>query len=112
MIHMAVREKTLHRVGNIRDIEDGAIFKVEVENKSILLIRKGPDVYAIDTVCGEGCRSLCDGVLEGFFIRCPWFHEYYDIRTGKPLGVSDCKSRITGYESRVSETNGDVFVYF
>src|SRR5579885_135071 len=111
MLFMATQGKVLRRIGNIRDIDDDKISRVEVEGRSIILVRKGKYVDAIDSVCGEGCKSLCDGILEGFFIRCPWYHEYYDIRTGKPLGVSHCKSSIRVYENRVNETNGDIFVY-
>ncbi|MDE1827184.1 MAG: Rieske 2Fe-2S domain-containing protein [Thaumarchaeota archaeon] len=103
--------KVLRRVGNIRDIDKENITSVEIEGKSVLLIKKGDEVFAIDSVCGEGCGPLDDGMLEGFHIRCPWYHEYYDIRTGKPLGVAHCRSGIKTYETRVNETNGDIFVY-
>lgn len=106
-----IQEKILRRIGNVRDIDDGAITKVEIEGKSILLIKRASEVYAIDSICGEGCGPLDDGVLEGFCIRCPWYHEYYDIRTGKPLGVAHCKSGIKRYETRVNKTNGDIFLY-
>lgn len=103
--------KVLRRVGNIRDIDKENITSVEIEGKSVLLIKKGDEVFAIDSVCGEGCGPLDDGMLEGFHIRCPGYHEYYDIRTGKPLGVAHCRSGIKTYETRVNETNGDIFVY-
>ena len=103
--------KVLRRVGNIRDIDKENITSVEIEGKSVLLIKKGDEVFAIDSVCGEGCGPLDDGMLERFHIRCPWYHEYYDIRTGKPLGVTHCRSGIKTYETRVNETNGDIFVY-
>jgi len=105
------KEKVLRRVGNIRNINEGEVSRVEVEDKSILLIKKEGKVFAIDSVCGQGCGPLDDGTLEGFCIRCPWYHEYYDIRSGKPLGVTHCSSGIKTYEIRVNETNGDIFVY-
>ncbi len=111
MLFMTVQEMVLRRVGNIRDINEGEISRVEVEGKSILIIKKENKVFAIDSVCGEGCGPLDDGILEGFFIRCPWYHEYYDIRTGKPIGVKHCQTGIKRYETRVNETNGDIFLY-
>ncbi len=111
IIIVMIREKILRRVGNVRDIMEDEIFKTDVEGKSVLLIKKGNEIYAIDSVCGEGCGPLDNGVLEGFCMRCPWYHEYYDIRTGKPLGVEHCKSNIKTYETRVNETNGDIFLY-
>ncbi|MGI0086426.1 MAG: Rieske (2Fe-2S) protein [Nitrosotalea sp.] len=83
---MTAQEKVLCRVGNMRDIRDGKITRVDVEGKSILLIKKGSEIYAIGLVCGEGCGPLYEGMLEGFCIRCPWYHKYYDIHAGKPLG--------------------------
>jgi hypothetical protein len=65
-----IQEKLLRRIGNVRDIDDGGISKVEVKGKSILLIKRGSEVYAIDSICGEGCGPLDNGVLEGFCIRC------------------------------------------
>ena len=108
---MMSKERILRRVGNIRDVDEGKVSRVEVEGKSVLLIKKGREVFAIDPLCGEGCGPLDDGVLEGFCIRCPWYHEYYDIRTGKSLGVAHCSSGIKTYETRVSVTNGDIFLY-
>lgn len=43
-------------------------------------------------------------------MRCPWYHEYYDVRIGKPLGAVHCKLGIKRYEIRVNEINGDVFL--
>ena len=108
---MASKEKVLRRVGNICDIDRERITRMEIEGKSVLLIRKDDEVFAIDPVCGEGCGPLDDGVLEGFQVRCPWYHEYYDIRTGKPLGVAHCRTGIKTYETRMNETNGDIFLY-
>ncbi|MDE1816853.1 MAG: Rieske 2Fe-2S domain-containing protein, partial [Thaumarchaeota archaeon] len=110
-LFMMSKEKVLRRVGNIRNINEGEISRVEIEDKSILLIKKESKVFAIDSVCGEGCGPLDDGMLEGFYIRCPWYHEYYDIRNGRPLGAAHCRSGIKTYEIRVNETNGDIFAY-
>ncbi len=105
-----IQEKVLRRVGNIQDIIEGEISKVEVEGRSVLLIKKESKIYAIDSTCGEGCGPLDNGILEGFCIRCPWYHEYYDIRTGKPLGVAHCKLGIKIYEIKINEKNGDIFL--
>lgn len=108
---MTAQTKVLHKVGNMRDMREGRITRVRIGGRTILLIRKGDDIYAIDSSCGKGCMSLSHGILEGFFIRCPWYHEYYDIRTGKPVGSACCGSGIKVYETRISETTGDIFLY-
>ncbi|MDE1763283.1 MAG: nitrite reductase (NAD(P)H) small subunit [Thaumarchaeota archaeon] len=108
---MTSKGKELRRIGNIRDIDEEKITRVGVDGKSVLLIKKDGEMFAIDSICGEGCGPLEDGILEGFHIRCPWYHEYYDIRTGKPFGVTHCSSSIKTYETRVNETNGDIFLY-
>lgn len=107
---MMIQGEKLHLVGNTRDIGEGKISRVKVEGRQILVIKKEDEVYAIGPVCGEGCGPLCDGTLEGFCIRCPWYHEYYDIRNGRPLGVAHCKTGIKTYKTRVSKKNGDIFL--
>ncbi|MDE1862219.1 MAG: Rieske 2Fe-2S domain-containing protein [Thaumarchaeota archaeon] len=107
---MVTQTRVLQRVGNLAGLREGRILRRDVGGSEILLIKKGRHVYAIGSCCGRGCASLADGIVEGFFIRCPWYHEYYDIRTGRPVGPSCCKSGIRVYGTKVDEKSGDVFV--
>lgn len=101
----------MHRVANLGTLKERKLVRARFEGKPILLVRIMNNVFALESRCGEGCKSLASGIVEGFYIRCPWYHEYYDIRTGEPLGVLQCKSGIKTYKTKVDEKTGDVFVY-
>jgi NADPH-dependent 2,4-dienoyl-CoA reductase/sulfur reductase-like enzyme/nitrite reductase/ring-hydroxylating ferredoxin subunit len=66
-----------------------------VGDQDVLLVRSGPDIFAIDAHCSHYHGPLAEGLVTGGGIRCPWHHACFDLRTGEavrapalnPIGV-------------------------
>ena len=66
-----------------------------VGDDEVLLVRSGPDIFAIDAHCSHYHGPLAEGLVTGGSIRCPWHHACFDLRTGEaarapalsPIGV-------------------------
>src|SRR4029077_20169779 len=54
-----------------------------VGEEDVLLVRSGPDIFAIEAHCSHYHGPLADGVIDGWHIRCPWHHACFDLRTGE-----------------------------
>jgi NADPH-dependent 2,4-dienoyl-CoA reductase/sulfur reductase-like enzyme/nitrite reductase/ring-hydroxylating ferredoxin subunit len=56
-----------------------------VGDQDVLLVRSGPDIFAINAYCTHYHGPLADGVVEDGCIRCPWHHARFDLRTGEAV---------------------------
>ena len=54
-----------------------------VGEDEVLLVRSGPEIFAIDAHCSHYHGPLADGLVDGENIHCPWHHACYDLRTGE-----------------------------
>ncbi len=54
-----------------------------VGDEDVLLVRSGPDIFAIDAHCSHYHGPLAEGLVDGESVRCPWHHACFDLRTGE-----------------------------
>ena len=58
---------------------------VTLSGTSVLLVREGDQVYALEPRCGHQGGPLPEETLEGHVVTCPWHGSQYDVRTGRAL---------------------------
>ena len=83
-------------VGKVSDIAPGAMKKVSVDGKEILVVNSGGDFFAIDDTCTHSGASLSEGQLQDTIVTCGWHGAQFDCKTGKlskfPAKINDLKS--------------------
>jgi NADPH-dependent 2,4-dienoyl-CoA reductase/sulfur reductase-like enzyme/nitrite reductase/ring-hydroxylating ferredoxin subunit len=61
----------------------GQMLLGHVGDEEVLLVRSGPEIYAIGAHCTHYHGPLAEGLVTGDGVRCPWHHACFDLRTGE-----------------------------
>lgn len=72
-------------VANLDEIEDGGMREVAFAGGKALLVRRGQSVSAVGATCPHAGAPLCEGILHGDRIVCPWHKAVFCIRSGALL---------------------------
>ena len=75
------------RVAALSEIPDPGKNVYEVDDRFVVVIHAGGQVYCIDDVCTHDDGPLGDGDLDGYAIVCPRHGAKFDIRTGAVLAM-------------------------
>lgn len=91
------------------DLEDGEIFKAEIDGEGALAVyRIGDEVFATGDVCTHGEASLADdGYIEDGLVICSWHDGAFDIRTGEACR-QPCMDPLKSYPIEIRD--GEVYV--
>ena len=68
------------------EIAPGEVRAVEAAGKRIALFNVGGTFYAIDDACTHRGGPLCEGLVLGTEVTCPWHGAIFDVSTGSVLG--------------------------
>jgi NADPH-dependent 2,4-dienoyl-CoA reductase/sulfur reductase-like enzyme/nitrite reductase/ring-hydroxylating ferredoxin subunit len=88
-------------------IADGGMLVGHVGEEEILLVRRGTEVFAVGAHCTHYHGPLADGLVTGDYVRCPWHHACFDLRTGD-AAHAPALSPLACYE--VTQRDGRVVV--
>ena len=80
-----LRRPVFVEVGAFDELEEGKMKAVDVDGRSVLVLKLGGEPYAFVNVCpSAGARLPLDGArLTDGVIVCPWHNCAYDARSGK-----------------------------
>ncbi|WP_068076758.1 non-heme iron oxygenase ferredoxin subunit [Novosphingobium lentum] len=94
---------------DLSDLEDGEIFKAEIEGQPPLAIYLVDDeVFATSDTCTHGEASLADdGFIEDGQVVCSWHDGAFDIRSGEACRLP-CMDPLRIFPIEVRD--GEVFV--
>lgn len=66
-------------------LSDGGMLAGHFAGKSVLLVRRGDEVFAIGATCTHYSGPLAEGIVVGDTVRCPWHHTCFSVRTGEAI---------------------------
>jgi 3-phenylpropionate/trans-cinnamate dioxygenase ferredoxin subunit len=87
-------------VAKLSDLPDPGRMTVELEDRLIVLLRVGGDVFALDDVCTHDGGPLGEGELDDHTIACPRHGAKFDIRNGKALTMPATKPTVA-HEAKI-----------
>ena len=89
------------KVASTDEIPAGQAKMVEVNGKEIALFNVGGVFHAIDNTCTHVGGPLCEGLISGSEVVCPWHGARFDLRTGEVL-AGPARRAVGSYPVRVS----------
>lgn len=91
----------------LTELADGGKILGRAGDESVLLVRKGEEIFAIGAICTHYSGPLAEGLVVGDTIRCPWHHACFSLHSGKALRAP-ALNPVSRW--RVARRDGIVFV--
>lgn len=88
-------------VADADDLPDGGRLCVTVDQKQLVVLRVGGEVYAIANTCPHAGRPLEEGEVRGLTITCPYHGYAYNLRSGANLDYPDVEPPVPTYPVRI-----------
>jgi metal-sulfur cluster biosynthetic enzyme/nitrite reductase/ring-hydroxylating ferredoxin subunit len=73
------------RVAKLSDLPEGGRLLVELDDRIVVLLRVGDELFCLDDVCTHDGGPLSEGQVSDHTIACPRHGAKFDLRTGKAL---------------------------
>src|SRR5262245_36502488 len=65
------------------EIPENGVIGVEIEGKSLALVKLEGVVYALADACPHESGPLSEGQIVGEEIECPWHRSCFNVKTGR-----------------------------
>src|SRR5207249_3978636 len=69
-------------VMNIADLEEGKLARVDAAGIPAVLLKQGPNIYAIGATCSHMGGPLDEGTCENGVVTCPWHGSRFRMSNG------------------------------
>ena len=73
------------KVATLADLPPGGRLPLVFDERAVLLVRVGEELFAVEDVCSHDGQPLTDGRIEGKSIECPRHGARFDLCSGRPL---------------------------
>ena len=70
------------KVAQTSDLAPGQGKEVQVDGCVIALFNVDGAYYALEGICNHAGAPLCDGLIDGDLISCPWHFAQFNVKTG------------------------------
>lgn len=77
---------TWRRVGAERDLPAGGLKTFSADGVTVLVLRAGGELVAVQPLCPHEAVPLEDGLVEGTTLTCLEHMWQFDVKSGAPLG--------------------------
>ncbi len=68
-------------------LADGGMLVGHLDDHSVLIARRGAEVFAVDATCTHYGGPLGEGLMVGDTVRCPRHHACFSLRTGEAIAA-------------------------
>ena len=69
----------------LSQLTDGQPLLGRVGDESVLLVRRGEEIFSVSASCTHYGGPLAEGLIVEDTVRCPWHHACFSLRTGESL---------------------------